>query len=123
MSLSEALSQGLMVTGVGVIIVFSVLIILMLTMMAMKKIFYKENKPKAASAPVAKAETKQPETPVVQVSEPAEDPNLIAVIAAAVAASLNTSASNLKIRSFRRIGNTAPDWNKAGLRDTIDSRF
>ena len=52
-----------------------------------------------------------------------EDANLIAVIAAAIAATLDTPVSNLKIRSFRRIGNTAPDWNKAGLRDSIDSRF
>ena len=37
MSLSEALGEGLMVTAVGLIIVFSVLIILMLVMMAMKK--------------------------------------------------------------------------------------
>lgn len=122
MTLSEALAEGLKVTGVGIVIVFSVLIILMLTMMAMKKIFYKDDKPKKveAPAPVAKAE---PAPAPVAMAAPAEDPNLIAVIAAAVAASLNTSANNLKIRSFRRIGNTAPDWNKAGLRDTIDSRF
>ena len=42
MSLSQALGQGLMVTGVGLLIVFSVLIILMLVMMLMKKVFYKE---------------------------------------------------------------------------------
>ena len=42
MSVTEALGEGVMVTVVGLIIVFSVLIILMLVMMAMKKIFYKE---------------------------------------------------------------------------------
>lgn len=119
MTLAEALQEGLLVTATGVIIVFSVLIILMLTMMAMKKIFYKEEKsPKAAQA--AKPE---PVAAPAPVAAPTEDPNLVAVIAAAVAAYLNTSTYNLKVRSFRRIGNTSPDWNKAGLKETIDSRF
>ena len=121
MTLAEALQQGLLVTATGLTIVFSVLIILMLTMMIMKKVFYKE-----ADAP-KKEKKVTPEAAVVSenVSKeaPAEDPNLIAVLAAAVAACLNTSTYNLKIRSFRRIGNNSPDWNKAGLRDTIDSRF
>ena len=122
MSLSEALGEGLMVTAVGFIIVFSVLIILMLVMMAMKKIFYKE--------PQANDKKTETQTADMQIDGKAEtevlneeDPNLIAVLAAAVAASLNTSAYNLKIKSYRRIGNNAPAWNKAGLRDTIDSRF
>ena len=117
MSLSEALGEGLMVTAVGLIIVFSVLIILMLVMMAMKKIFYKEPQAETQTADTHSGETADAEV----LNE--EDPNLIAVLAAAVAASLNTSAYNLKIKSYRRIGNNAPAWNKAGLRDTIDSRF
>ena len=48
---------------------------------------------------------------------------LIAVLTAAVAASLNTSTYNLKIKSYRRVGNNAPAWNKAGVRETINSRF
>ena len=44
MSLSQALGQGLMVTGVGLLIVFSVLIILMLVMMLMKRYFIKNPK-------------------------------------------------------------------------------
>ncbi len=122
MSLSEALGEGLMVTAVGLIIVFSVLIILMLVMMAMKKIFYKEPQANDKKAETQTADTHRGETADAEVLNE-EDPNLIAVLAAAVAASLNTSAYNLKIKSYRRIGNNAPAWNKAGLRDTIDSRF
>ncbi len=121
MTLSEALSEGLMVTATGLIIVFAVLIILMITMMIMKKVFYKEDKPKTEEAPKTPEVQAAPPAPVQ--TAPADDGQLIAVLAAAVAASLNTSTYNLKIRSFRRIGNNAPDWNKAGLRDTIDSRF
>lgn len=119
MTLNEALSEGLMVTFVGLVIVFTVLIILMLIMMTMKKIFYKEVTEKNVETPV-------PETVVgtgVNNTSSTDEAEIIAVIAAAIAASMNTSPGNLKIRSFRRIGNLAPDWNREGLRDTINSRF
>ena len=118
MSVTEALGEGVMVTVVGLIIVFSVLILLMLVMMAMKKIFYKEpEKTEIKADEVQKAVSQQEQPPEEQ---PAEDPNLIVVLAAA---SLNTSAYNLRIKSYRRIDNNAPAWNKAGLRDAIDSRY
>lgn len=118
MTLSEALSEGLLVTFVGLVIVFAVLIILMLVMMAMKAIFYKEEKPsQTVQAPVPVAE------PVQTVSAPADDSELIAVITAAIAASLNTSTYNLKIKSYKRVGNTSPSWNRAGLSEVIESRF
>ena len=122
MTISEALSEGLQVTVVGLAIVFGVLIILMLVLMAFKAIFYKEPE-KAAEAlpnaesialPAAKAE---PET------KPADDGELIAVLTAAVAASLSTSTYHLNIRSYRRVGNEAPVWNQAGLEDVINSTY
>ena len=122
MTLSEALAEGLKVTGVGIVIVFSVLIILMLTMMAMKKIFYKDDKPKKVEAP-APVEKAEPVPAPVAMAAPAEDPNLIAVIAAAVAASLNTSTYNLQIKSYRRVKDNRPAWNKEGLRETIGNRL
>ena len=48
---------------------------------------------------------------------------LIAVITAAVAASLNTSTYNLQIKSYRRIEDKRPAWNRAGLNETIGNRF
>lgn len=114
----DALSVGAQVTVIGLIIVFAVLIILMAVLVAMKYIFAPQSKkeekvaaeeaPKAAAAPVVQAE---------------DDEELIAVLTAAIAASLNTSTYNLNIKSFRRIGNAAPAWNKAGLNETINSRF
>ncbi len=116
MTLSQALSEGLQVTAIGLIIVFSVLIILMVVMMLMKTIFYHPedgNTPKKAESPVTGA-------PVVSTPDEGE---LIAVLTAAIAASLNTSTYHLNIKSYRRIESTAPAWNRAGLRDVIDSRF
>lgn len=118
MTVQEALAEGLSVTGVGLSIVFSVLVILMLVMMLMKKIFYKDpakakkSAPKAAPAPVIKAEEKK-----------VDEGELIAVLTAAIAASLNTSTYNLQIKSYRRIENNKPLWNRAGVTETINSRY
>ena len=120
MNLSEALTTGGMVTVTGVVIVFLVLIILMLVMMAMKKIFYKE--PAKNEAPSGTKQAEQPKKAPV-VSAPTEDLTLIAVLTAAVAASMDAPASKIRIKSFRRVGGSAPAWNRAGLRDVIDSRF
>lgn len=122
MGLSEALSEGLGVIVIGLIIVFSVLLILMLVLMLMKVVFYKEPKPEKTEALPNTA------APAVQKAETAADSSidegeLIAVLAAAVAASLNTSTYNLNIKSFRRIKDNSPSWNKAGRTDVINSRF
>ncbi|MBQ7793519.1 MAG: OadG family protein [Clostridia bacterium] len=120
MTVQEALAQGLSVTGVGLAIVFAVLVILMLVMMAMKKIFYKGSAKTAA--PAAPAPTPAP-APKQETANTVDEGELIAVLTAAVAASLNTSTYNLQIKSYRRIGNNAPLWNRAGVNETINSRF
>ena len=114
-TLSDALSVGGMVTGVGISIVFAVLVILMLVLMLFKVIFYK--------AP--KTEAKSEKAPEVSVSTPntIDDGELIAVLTAAIAASLNTSTYNLKIKSYRRVGDSKPSWRKAGISETINNRF
>ena len=117
-TLGEALSTGGITTLVGLSIVFSVLIILMIVLMLFKVIFYKDpNKKAAAPAPVLAQEV-----PAVK-DEEVDESELIAVLTAAVAASLNTSTYNLKIKSYRRVDNKMPAWNKAGVTETINSRF
>jgi len=119
-TLEEALSTGLMVTGVGLAIVFGVLVLLMLVLVMFKVIFYrdpaKQSKKAAAPAPAAVA-------PVAAAEEDMDESELIAVLTAAVAASLNTSTYNLQIKSYRRVDAKKPAWNKAGIRETIGSRF
>lgn len=119
-SLSEALGEGLQVTGVGLAIVFGVLVILMIVLCLFKVVFYKDpaKQAKEASAPV------QAPAPA-PVEEPKSDMNeeeLIAVLTAAVAASLNTSTYKLQIKSYRRVDGNKSAWNKAGIRETINSR-
>lgn len=120
-TLGDALSVGGMVTGVGISIVFSVLVILMIVLMLFKVIFYR----KPADTESVKTEIKVEKAPEVSVNEPKtiEDGELIAVLTAAVAASLNTSTYNLKIKSYRRVEDHKPSWRKAGITETINNRF
>ena len=113
-TVGDALSTGGIVALQGMVIVFSVLILLMVVLVLMKVFFYKDpNKQKTEQAEVIV-------TAPVEKEEDIDDGELIAVLTAAVAASLNTSTYNLKIKSYRRVGNKAPVWNRAGLEETVN---
>lgn len=114
-TLSQAFSTGGETAVIGLSIVFSVLIILMIVLYLFRLIFYK--KPKQTAAPAA-------EPAPIQTAETEDDEEeLIAVLTAAVAASLNTSTYNLRIKSYKRVPDNRPAWNRAGLRETIGNRF
>ena len=117
MNLAEALMEGAQTAVIGLSTVFAVLIILMIVIYIMTLVFYK--KPKTAAAPEPAAEERTEEI----AEEITDDAELIAVLTAAVAASLNTSTYNLQIKSYRRVDNKKSAWNKAGIRETIDNRF
>lgn len=120
-TLSEALSTGGITTVTGLAIVFAVLIILMIVLMLFKVIFYRDPaKQKKAEAPVQTAPAAEE---VKADSEEVDEDELIAVLTAAVAASLNTSTYNLHIKSYRRVDNKKPAWNRAGVTETINNRF
>lgn len=118
-TLSEALSTGLQVTGVGLAIVFGVLVILMIVLMLFKVIFGK------GSDDTEKKTEKIDTAPVQTVAAEDEmsEAELVAVFTAAIAASLRTSTYNLQIKSYRRIDSKKPAWNRAGIQETINSRF
>lgn len=117
LSLAEALKTGGTTTVLGLSIVFAVLIVLMIVLALFKVIFYRQPKTNKApeAAPVA--------APVQTTDDDIDEDELIAVLTAAVAASLNTSTYNLRIKSYRRTDNKMPAWNKAGLNETINNRF
>ena len=119
-SLSEALSEGLQVTGVGLAIVFGVLVILMIVLCLFKVVFYKDPAKQAKEAP-APVQAPAP-APVEESKSDLNEEELIAVLTAAVAASLNTSTYKLQIKSYRRVDGNKSAWNKAGVRETINSR-
>lgn len=97
------LTEALAVTVLGVSVVFLVLIILMCVLYAMKLIAPKENAQEAA----------QP-TPAAPAVQKTDDAQLVAVLAAAIAASGEVRPGyELNIKSYRRVSDGASAWTKA----------
>ena len=149
MNLADALGEGLQVTVLGLSIVFAVLVILMIVLYLFRVIFYKDPKKQMASMEKALGKAVE-ELPVNEAkligmrhvpggteavyttdknhNEPYEpddipEEELVAILTAAVAASLNTSTYNLRIKSYKRVGGLSSAWNRAGVNETINNRF
>ncbi len=89
----------------------------MLVLMAFRAIFYKETPKEEATIAVIPASEAEPEA---EPEEEEDEEELIAVLTAAAAVCMNTSTYNLKIKSYRRIGNSSPAWNRAGLSEAVE---
>ncbi|RKD20956.1 hypothetical protein BET04_08935 [Caminicella sporogenes] len=70
------------------------------------------SKPKEETVEVKSVPTSQVNVSVPEVEE--NDEELVAVITAAIAASLNTSTHNIIVKNIIRIPDTTPVWGKAG---------
>ena len=128
----EGLSMGERLTGatvtmcMGLGITFAVLVILWVCIAVMAKITHRSTKasdsaaaPAAAPAPAAaQAETPAPAAETADMA----DGELVAVIAAAVAAMENTVVSNLVVKKITRVSGPTNAWASAGLSECIDSR-
>ena len=111
------LTFGLSVGAVGILVVFSGLVILILCLKAMELLF-KDRKKKL---PAAKAEAPTAALPAQPAAEPGIAPEVIAAITAAVSAVWQED-TGFVVRRVRRI-HTAPAWNRAGRDDQIYSRL
>ncbi len=111
MSLGEKMLASLYVTALGMIVTFVALLILWGCIVIMSKMLNIKAKPKKEVEVVEKIEPK-PE-PATSTAEE-EDEELIAVITAAIAASLNTSTHNIIVRNIVRLPDTTPAWSRAG---------
>ena len=114
-TLGNALTYGGMVTVIGLLVVFTglALLILVLTLMAQFFKAFGKWQQKRAEAKQARREAKKPaeEKPAVAPAAPEEvvdDTELIAVIAAAIAA-YEPDGKKLVVRRVRRVGG----WNRA----------
>ena len=119
------LQYGLSVALVGIATVFVGLIILIGLIKVLEKFMGGVSK-KQTAAP-APAPAPAPVAPVVEAEPEVDDGELIAVIAAAVAAAMEAAgeseeAKGFVVRSIRRINN-APAWNRAGREEQIYSRM
>ena len=118
MDFLSTLGYGGIVAVIGMLIVFVGLIILIFCVWLMGKVFQaftgkKEEKP-AEPARMEPVPAPVVEEPVVQESAVVDDAQLIAVIAAAIAA-YDNSGKTLVVRKVRRVNG----WNAASRREQI----
>ena len=112
--MDEKFIQGAVVAIIGICTVFTVLAILWGVLELMRVIFsLKDKKQTAKTAAPAPAPAPAP------VCAEEDDSELIAVLTAAIAASLNQSTYNLKIKSYRRV-DSAPTWNRTARLDNLN---
>ena len=116
----EKVTFGLGVAGLGMIVVFVGLVILICFIMILGSIS-RSKKPKAA--PVKQVEPQVMAAPPVQTA-PAGDgvsPEVIAAITAAIAA-VWESPNGFVVRHVKRVSN-APAWKRAGRDEQTYSRY
>ncbi len=115
----ETLLYGLKVTVLGMGTVFIVLLLLILVIALIAR-FVNGNSSKGKGADEKKtAQMNKVEIIDTKPQSAQGDDELICVITAAVAASLNRSTHNLVVRSIRRVGNTSPIWNRTSRQEQI----
>ncbi|NLM12349.1 MAG: OadG family protein [Epulopiscium sp.] len=117
----EEFLNGLMVTVIGMGVTFLALIALsyildIFRILAEGPSSKKVEEPKQEEI-VIKEEVYEEEIPEQ------DDLELIAVITAAIAASLDTTTDQLRVRSFRRINSNTSAWSKAGRISQVQNTF
>ena len=103
-STMEKMSKAALNTVISMAVVFCVLILISLLISCFKIFPYLEKKKAAKAAAAVAGDVEEQTTETVAVNEPqvADDTELVAVIAAAIAASTGTSTSDFVVRSINR---------------------
>lgn len=126
MTLGEKFLASLQVTLLGVVIVFVALGMLFIIIKILDNFIHqaesssaKRKDQKAAAATAAPAPAAAP----VAEEKVQDDGELVAVIAAAVAASLHTSTHNIIVRNIVRVPDQTPAWNRLGRMQQINRQL
>lgn len=111
-----SLGDSIIITIFSMAVVFLGLIVLAMLISVLKSIGKEKNI--VAKEPVVPDKSK--ETMVDKIEETAiNDEELVAVIAAAIAASLGVSIPEVNIKSIRRVPQNTPAWASAGRQEQI----
>lgn len=120
------MDKTLMVALVGMVVVFSVLILITLCIKLYSSIVRGGWKKRSAKV-LTVNDTKPEPQEIQQVSEISsavtDDTEIIAVITAAIMACMQGSGTGLRVRSIRRIGHTTPIWNVTGRNEQVLSKI
>lgn len=123
MSMSEKLAATGYVIVLGMGITFIALILIWWVTVLMSKTIQKLEGNTTITE--AKAPTVQSQVVVNALNNQSveDEEALIAVISAAIAASMNTSVQNIRVANIRRIADSTPTWGKSGRSDVMNARF
>lgn len=119
----EKLMSGLGVAGVGMLVVFTGLVIL-IGFIKILALFSGERKPKKVETKPAETKAAVPVPAPAAPAAPVADgipADVIAVITAAIAAVWD-GGNSFVVRRVKRVSN-APAWNRAGREEQTYSRF
>jgi uncharacterized MAPEG superfamily protein len=103
------LSNALIITLVGVILFLTIVVVILSILLFSKASAKKQTGNRSKRVDYQIVTKIAPNANAVSTNES----ELIAVIAAAVAAVMNTSTSGIHVKSIKRIGHTVPVWNVA----------
>lgn len=119
LTFGQKMAGSFMVTVLSMLIVFSVLIILMISIRAMQyMIFSKQEKKIVESVNEITEQTVVAQSDIIRENE-----ELIAVIAAAVAGSMGCSISDIRVVNIVRLREEQSAWARSGLLKQINQRL
>jgi len=125
MSMSDKLIATGYVIMLGMGITFIALVLIWWITVLMSKTIQKLE----AKTHLTEVKSQAPQKPLLQPAaaietvSPDDESELIAVITAAIAASINTSVQSIRVTNFRRITDATPTWGKSGRNDVMNARF
>lgn len=115
-----SIGDSLIITAFSMVVVFILLIIISIFISVLKNIGVekKQEITKVAAPTINK---------VVEVKDPVinnqNDEELVAVISAAIAASMGVKIPEINIKSIRRIPQSIPTWGVAGRQEQVYSKL
>ncbi len=108
LQLSDKIYASLITTILGMGITFSALVILLFVISFMRKLAVK---PEPAERVTTTAALQQEE----------DENELVAVITAAIVATMPRHRRNITIRNIKRVNDFQPQWNRAGIRNQVNN--
>lgn len=125
MDFMDILESGSKVMVLGIAAVFLALTTIVLVINILKKAVSKESTTEKKGNDINVEDNKldEKQSTVTIDNEVTDDSELIAVITAAVAASLNRSTHNIIVRRVERIRGNRSQWNKAGRYEHLSSKL
>ena len=116
LTLGEKLAGSLQVTMFGILVVFFALGILYVCINIMHRVLNPKTKKLQQTPTSIKVEAPQ----VIEEEEVADETELVAVITAAIAATLQTSSHNIIVRNITRLPESTPAWGKLGRMENVN---